>query len=101
MNLEIIQFENDDINPLIDECFSFSLMAEDYMDSIEMFYLAVLNGDYVGFLASGYNGDCILVEVKNDFRRQGIASKLVEKSKSFYPKQNGCPEFWDKVAENV
>lgn len=94
--VDIIHFENDDINPLIDECFKFSLMAENYMSKIETFYLANVDDEFVGFLAQGYNGDCILVEVKDSHKRQGIGTALVEFSKAYYPRQNGCPEFWEQ-----
>lgn len=94
--MNIIEFENDDVNPLIDECFKFSLMAENYMDKIDTFYLAEVDGEYVGFLAKGYNNDCILVEVKDSNKRHGVGTVLVEFSKAYYPRQNGCPEFWEK-----
>jgi GNAT superfamily N-acetyltransferase len=94
--INIIEFANDDINPLIDECFKFSLMYANYMDKIEYFYLAEIDDEYVGFLAKGYNDDCILVEVKDPHKRQGIGTALVEYSKAYYPRQNGCPEFWEK-----
>ena len=93
--VEILSFENDNINPLIDECFQFSLMAENYMDKIETFFLAQIDEETVGFLAQGYNGDCILIEVKDKYKRLGIGTQLVEFSKAFYPRQNGCPEFWE------
>ena len=96
IDLEIIKFENDNINPLIDECFNFSLMAENYMDKIETFYLAKINDEVVGFLAQGWNEDCILIEVKDKFKRQGVGTALVEQSKAYSPRQNGCPEFWEK-----
>ena len=96
VNLNIVKFENDDINPLIDECFNFSLMAENYMDKIETFYLATIDNEVVGFLAQGYNNDCILIEVKDRLKRQGIGTALVEQSKAYAPRQNGCPEFWEK-----
>jgi GNAT superfamily N-acetyltransferase len=96
--MDIIRFENDNVNPLIDECFKFSLMAEDYMDKIETFFLAFNDEEPVGFLAQGYNGDCVLVEVHERFQRQGYGTALVTEAKAFYPRQNGCPNFWEKMA---
>lgn len=94
--VEIISFPNDNINPLIEECFKFSLMYENYMQKIETFYLALIDDNIVGFLAQGFNDDCILIEVKDAFKRKGIGTALVEHAKAYYPRQNGCPEFWEK-----
>jgi hypothetical protein len=97
--MEIIKFDNDNINPLIDKCFDFSLMAEDYMEKIESFFIAIDNNeDALGFLAQGYDGDCILIEVKEEFRMRGIGTALVKNANAFSPRQNGCPDFWDKVS---
>jgi GNAT superfamily N-acetyltransferase len=94
--IKILSFENDNINPLIDECFKFSLMYENFMNNIERFYLATIDDEPVGFLAQGYNNKCILIEVKEEYRRRGIGTQLVEASKAYRPSQDGCPEFWEK-----
>ncbi|HEY9610533.1 GNAT family N-acetyltransferase [Allocoleopsis sp.] len=95
-------------NPIMDEIFSnFSLMYEHYIsqDEIEAYFLASDNGKLVGFLGVGYCGRTVVIEVLDSFQGKGIGSSLINAAiekgfaKAWRPKQNGCEEFWVKMAE--
>jgi len=107
------EIEADD-SSLMDEIFvNFSLMAEDYIygDKIEKYFLAThkeaftQNEVVVGFLAVGYCGRTVLLQVSDEHRRKGIGSSLVkfavEKGcrKAWLPRQDGCEKFWKKIAD--
>jgi len=103
-----------DGSSLMDEIFvNFSLMAENYIygDQIEKYFLAThkeaftQKEEIVGFLAVGYCGRTLLLQVSDEHQRKGIASSLVkfavEKGcrKAWLPRQDGCDEFWEKIAD--
>jgi N-acetylglutamate synthase-like GNAT family acetyltransferase len=98
IQVKIQSFENDNVDPRIDEIFNFDIMYEDYMEKIEKFYVAYLDGEMVGFQAVGYLANkTILIQVKDALQGQGIGSQLVAASGSFEPKQNGCKKFWSRM----
>lgn len=45
----------------------------------------------------GYFNTCLICQVDEKFRRQGVGTSLVKATGFFYPKQNGVPEFWEFV----
>ena len=45
----------------------------------------------------GYFNTCLICQVDEKFRRQGVGTSLVKTTGFFYPKQNGAPEFWEAM----
>jgi len=95
-----------DNNLLMEEIFtSFSIMSEHYIkqDEIEQYFLATHKEVIIGFLAVGYCGRTVLIEVLE--QGKGIGSSLVKfavsqgYTRAWQPRQDGCKEFWAKMAD--
>ncbi len=93
-------------NPLMDEVFEkFSLMYEHYIEhnEIEHYFIAFGESGIVGFMGVGYCGRTVLIEVVE--QGKGVGSALVKFAveqgctKAWQPRQDGCEEFWAKMAE--
>ena len=101
MNIEIFNKDWLDENDydLTDELFRvFNLVDEREWSKTETVGIAYVDGEIAGvILTDGYEV-CNIIQVRDEYQRQGIASALVEKTKAYYPRQNGCPEFWDKFS---
>ena len=79
-----------------DEIFAlFNLVNEqEWARTVEV-GVAYDDGDIVGvILTDGYEV-CYIIQVLDDYQRQGIGSRLVEATKAYCPKQNGAPDFWE------
>jgi GNAT superfamily N-acetyltransferase len=97
-------------SPIMDEIFlKFSLMYEHYIsqDEIEAYFLATDNNEVIGFLGIGYCGRTVAIEVLDSFQGKGIGSSLINTAiekgfaKAWQPRQNGCEEFWAKMADSA
>jgi|LakMenEpi03Aug12_release.lakeMendotaPanAssembly.Ray.scaffolds.fasta_scaffold2588816_1 ribosomal protein S18 acetylase RimI-like enzyme len=64
-------------------------------------YLFLSDENVAGFQTINDSSECLGIEVKEEFRGQGIARKLIEESGSCvpHPMLNDNPIFWDKIAE--
>jgi ribosomal-protein-alanine N-acetyltransferase len=79
--------DNKEISLLENECFSnfwsFQMISDTFTQDNFLGFVAVDNGKIIGFLATVW---CIdeceieLIAVKNDYRRQGVASQLLNKA---------------------
>jgi len=74
----------------------FNLLNEDVWSQSESIGVAFQGNELVGVIV-GYDEICIVCQVDENFRRQGIGTSLVQNSGMFAPKQNGAPEFWEAV----
>lgn len=57
------------------------------------------DGDEVlGFQTVSGDGFCVAIEVKDEFKGQGVGRSLIEESNCWKPERNECPDFWAKIA---
>ena len=86
-----------DNNLLMEEIFdNFLLMTENHIDEdqIEKYFLATHKEVIIGFLAVGYCGRTVLIEVSE--QGKGIGNSLIKfavkqgYTRAWLPKQNGC-----------
>lgn len=88
------QFNNDSI-----ERWS-QLWTRDFDDAgIESCFLAVVDGEIVGFQTINIDNQTIAIEVMDDYQGNGIAFKLISESGSSQPEYDSNPEFWSKVTK--
>ena len=82
---------------LTDDIFRlFNLVDEREWKKTETVGIAYVEGEIAGvILTDGYEV-CNIVQVRDEYMRQGIATALVEATKAYYPRQNGAPDFWDR-----
>ena len=80
-----------------DEIFAlFNLVNEQEWGKAVEVGVAYDDGDIVGvILTDGYEV-CYIIQVLDDYQRQGIGSQLVKATKAYCPKQNGNGGFWGK-----
>ena len=92
-NLEIAQMTYDDIGEVVvieNESFSVPWSYKSFEDSLNLkygrFFVAKLDKKIVGYIGLylvGDDGDITNVAVSSDYRRKGIAGKLIEEVISF------------------
>jgi len=72
-------------------------LTEDGYGGCPDYYVALSDGIPVGYMIINGDWRCVAIEVKDEFLGQGIARKLVETSGCFYPEDDQCPEFWERI----
>jgi GNAT superfamily N-acetyltransferase len=83
---------------LTDELFrKFDLLNERDWSNAEEVAIAYSEEEIVGVII-GYFNTCLICQVSEQYRRQGIGTELVKASGLLFPKQNGAPEFWEAMA---
>ena len=95
MNITVERYEEYQIGNL---CEDFSLWSpESFEDSgVEDCYLAVAeDGEIVGFQTVNLDGECVAIEIKEEFQGQGIARSLIEESGCYRPERDENPSFWE------
>jgi hypothetical protein len=81
---------------LTDKLFQkFDLLNESDWEKADDVAIASIDDEPVGVII-GYGNNCLICQVAWDKQKQGIGTSLVNKSGMIFPKQNGCPEFWEK-----
>ena len=77
-------------------CTKEELESDGYGGTLD-YYMAIVDDLPVGYMIINGDWRCLAIEVKDEFLEQGIARKLVETSECFFPEDNQCPEFWEKM----
>ena len=95
MTLEVWDYERDEVK---DHWFEWScgLWWSNFEEAgIEQCFIAWDGDEVVGYQTVDSDGLCVAIEAK--YPGNGIGSALIEESGCTEPRENECPEFWEKI----